>query len=397
MSTPSPQGFPRELLEQPIEARRRYFETKVVAHQRLKEVYEALLHAIRYPAGTSLILVFGPTGVGKTTLLQRIVKQLIEDAAIDPLTSPGHIPVVAMEAASPDSGNFSWKDYFTRALIALDEPILADKVTYDVRGIHRDEHGQLIIERRLTITDLRRVLEQCLFQRRPRAFIIDEAQHFKKMASGRRLLDQMDTLKSLANMTSTVHVLVGTYDLLGLMGLSAQLSRRSTEIHFPRYYADNPEDVKEFKKLLRTLQRHLPLAEEPDLESHYEYFYERSLGCTGMLKTLLNKALGAALEQQERTLTPQHWEQHAESPQKLKHMLHEIREGEEVLKEDATHVQDLRELLGLSDLSLKSDSQPKAATPLQVRPANPPKAKGRRVGQRTAKRDPVGKEEIRAG
>jgi archaellum biogenesis ATPase FlaH len=397
MSTPSPQGFPRELLEQSIDARRLYFETKVVAHQLLKEAYDALLHAIRYPAGTSLILVFGPTGVGKTTLLQRIVKQLIEDAAADPLTSPGHIPVVAMEAASPDSGNFSWKDYFTRALIALDEPILADKVTYDVRGIHRDEQGQLIIERRLTITDLRQVLEKCLSQRRPRAFIIDEAQHFKKMTSGRRLLDQMDTLKSLANMTSTVHVLIGTYDLLGLMGLSAQLSRRSTEIHFPRYHADKPEDVKEFKKLLRTLQRHLPLVEEPDLESHYEYFYERCLGCTGMLKTLLNKALGAALEQQERTLTPQRWERHAEPPQKLKQMLHEIREGEEVLKEDATHVQDLRKLLGLGGLSLGSEPPQKTTTPLPVRSANPPKASRRRVGQRSAKRDPVGKEEIRAG
>ena len=58
------------------------------------------------------------------------------------------------------------------------------------------------------------------------------------MTSGRRLLDQMDNLKSLANMTNTVHVLIGTYDLLGLMNSSAQLSRRSIEIHFPRYHAE---------------------------------------------------------------------------------------------------------------------------------------------------------------
>src|SRR5258708_38821519 len=48
-----------------------------------------------------------------------------------------------------------------------------------------------------------------LLYRQPRAFIVDEAQHFRKMASGRRLLDQMDNLKSLAGMTNTVHVLVG--------------------------------------------------------------------------------------------------------------------------------------------------------------------------------------------
>ena len=131
-------GFPRSLLQQSIAARRRYFETKVVAHQRLKDVYEALLHAIRYPAGTSLIFVAGPTGVGKTTLIGRIVQQVIEDAKNDPMTTFGHIPVIAMETPSPDSGNFSWKDYITRALIALDEPMMASKITSNIRGIHRD-------------------------------------------------------------------------------------------------------------------------------------------------------------------------------------------------------------------------------------------------------------------
>src|SRR5436305_12161248 len=48
--TPSPAGFPRALLEQPVAARLRYFETKVVAHQQLKQVHADLLHAIRHPA-----------------------------------------------------------------------------------------------------------------------------------------------------------------------------------------------------------------------------------------------------------------------------------------------------------------------------------------------------------
>ena len=59
---------------------------------------------------------------------------------------------------------------------------------------------------------------------------MDEAQHLKKFASGRRLLDQMDILKSLASLTDTIHVLIGTYELLGLADLSAQLNRRSREI-----------------------------------------------------------------------------------------------------------------------------------------------------------------------
>lgn len=386
-TAPSPvQGFPPELLTQSQAARLGYFETKVVAHQRLKEVHAALLHAIRHPAGASLILIFGPTGVGKTTLRQRIERQVLEDAQTSPLLRPGHIPVVAMEAASPDSGSFHWKDYYTRALLALDEPFIADKITYDVRDMHRDEQGRLVIERNLTIPDLRRALEKTLVYRQPRAFIVDEAQHFRKMASGRRLLDQMDNLKSLAGMTNTVHVLVGTYELLGLTNLSAQLSRRSLEIHFPRYQADKSEDLKEFKKLLRTLQKHLPLAEEPDLESHYDYFYEHCLGCTGMLKTWLNRTLAAALEQQASTLTAKLWEQHAEPRRKLMQMIREICEGEQSLQEGETLHQELRTLLKL-DLNSSTGSNtgalPVASSSNQYAP----------VGQRAPQRDPVGREE----
>ena len=395
MSDQSPQGFPRALLQQPIEVRRHYFETKVVAHHHLKQVYEALLHAVRYPAGTALIWVVGPTGVGKTTLLQRLVKQLIEDAALDPAATPGHIPAMLMEAASPDTGNFSWKDYFTRALIAADEPMMDNKIIYDVRGMHRDEQGQLVIERTVAALDLRRILEQCFHHRPPRAFIVDEAQHLKKMTSGRRFLDQMETLKSLANMSSTVHVLVGTYDLLGLMNLNAQLARRSDEIHFPRYHLDQPEDLKEFKKLLRTFQRHLPLAKEPDLESHYLYFYERSLGGTGMLKTLLNNALGAALEQQQQTLVPKLWEPVAEPPHKLKEMLHEIRQDEKKLheQESESHLNALREMLGLEGTSPKGELRAQDA-PSSPTLADSAKRRGRRLGQRGPKRERVGKEPL---
>jgi DNA polymerase III delta prime subunit len=344
-------------------------------------VHAALLHAIRHPAGASLILVCGPTGVGKTTLRHRIAEQLLEDGTASPTSHPGHIPVVAMEAASPDSGSFHWKDYYTRALLALDEPFIADKITYDVRDMHRDEQGRLVIERNLTIPDLRRALEKTLLYRQPRAFIVDEAQHLRKMTSGRRLLDQMDNLKSLSGMTDTLHVLVGTYELLGLMDLSAQLARRSREIHFPRYHADKPEDLKEFSKLLRTLQKHLPLAEEPDLESHADYFYEHCLGCTGMLKTWLNRTLAAALEQEARTLTAKHWKQYAQPRRKLVQMVREINEGEQLLQEDDTLRLELRTLLKLESSEVKGRSTEVA-----------PKKQSTPVGQRAPQRDQVGGE-----
>ena len=65
---PADEGLPRELLSQPPEARLAYFAAKVVAHPRLAEAHRAVRDALRQPTGASMILVYGPTGVGKTTL-----------------------------------------------------------------------------------------------------------------------------------------------------------------------------------------------------------------------------------------------------------------------------------------------------------------------------------------
>ena len=210
----------------------------------------------------------------------------------------------------------------------------------------------------------------------------------------------MDNLKSLANMTNTVHVLIGTYDLLGLLNLSAQLSRRSIEIHFPRYRAELTSDLAEFQKLLRTLQRHLPFPKEPDLEGRYEYFYERSLGCTGMLKAWLNRALAAALEHNEPTLTQKRCEQHAEPPQKLKHMIREIREGEQSFQDNEADTRELRAFLKLgSDLTATGDTSlgTEQAAPAPSLQKQLRKRRGNGVGKRAPTRDPVGGGDQRAG
>ena len=389
-------GFPRELLSQPIEARLAYFESKIVAHPRLKEVHNALVRAIRQPAGASLILVFGPTGVGKTTLRLRVEKQLIEEALSDLEEDRGRIPVVGMEAVAPESGNFNWKDYYTRALLALDEPLVERKIDYGVPGVFRDSTGRLVVGHTVVASKLRRALEQCLRHRRLTAFIIDEAQHLRKMASGRRLLDQMDTLKSLAGMTGTIHVLIGTYELLNLTNLSAQLSRRSIEICFPRYHPDREDDIRAFKSVLLTFQRHLPLDQEPDLVGRYEYFYEHSVGCVGVLKNWLNRALTAALEDGQPTLSHKCLEEHAEPTRKLLRMAREIREGEETLTEKTKERTELRMFLGIHTRPIEGSTGEEKSGAKQGQTKRGSQRRRARVGQRKPTRDPVGVE-ARAG
>lgn len=371
--------FPASLLEQAPSVRLNYFVDKLVAHPRLSAAFQALQQAIHHPTCTSLIFVFGPTGVGKTTLRRRIEKLLIETALPSLDDNPAHVPVVGLEALAPDSGNFSWKDFYTRALLACDEPLVDRKIDYGFRGMHRDQQGHLFIREDASTAKLRRAWEQCLHHRHPIAVIIDEAQHLQKVTSGRRLLDQMDVLKSLASLTNTIHVLIGTYELLNLLKLSAQLSRRSVEIHFPRYLSGQEPDTRAFANVLWTFQRHLPLPQEPNLISRYDYFYERSAGCVGLLKDWLNRALGAALKDDQPTLPDTYLERFVLPFSQLKRIALDIKAGEETLR-DTPHLQaELRTLLGI----LPPPSQNEPSPPAKSGPNKPP-------FQRNPVRDPIG-------
>lgn len=399
------EGFPPELLSEPASARLAYFAGKVVAHPRLKEAHGALMGALRRPGDASLILVFGPTGVGKTTLRLRVERQLTLEALPELERNPGRLPVVALEAVASEAGQFNWKDYYLRALAALEEPMARHKIDLDQRSdgrcplapSRRDRVGQPETWR-AAAPALRRALEQALLARRPSAFILDEAQHLGKMASGRRLLDQMDALKSLSAMTGTVHVLIGTYELLRLADLSAQLSRRSTEIHFGRYRAESAEDLRAFKSVLLTFQRHLPLAAKPDLLGHYEYLYERSVGCVGVLKSWLNRALAAVLEEGGDSLSESHLAGQAEPTRKLLSLAREIKEGEEALAGRDRQGDELGMLLGMSPKLTPAAGERSSPPSVDALEAGQQQLLGdgssrrrvARVGQRRPVRDPVG-------
>ncbi len=385
MSTSKP--FPSTLLSQPIEARWAYFQNKVVAHPRLQEAHDTLRQTIRYASQGSIILLYGPTGVGKTTLRHGIVKSLLIEAQPQMERDPGYIPVAWIEAASTDSRKFDWIDYYTRALLALNEPLVDRKVLYDdrleygVEGIHRDGKGRLMIQTRITQRKVRRALENALRYRRPLAFIVDEAAHLQKISGGRTLRDQMDTLKSLAECTQTVHVMIGTYDLLNLTNLSAQLSRRCRHLHFPRYRLEVAEDITIFKSILQTFQHHLPLPQEPQLVSRWDYFYQYSLGCIGILKGWLGHALAEALEQDQETLTEACLSRHELPADQLLSIWREIQEGEQRLTHLERERTKLRTFLGLG-----SETVPPAPTTDSTQPSQ----KQAKRGRRQAARDPIG-------
>lgn len=372
--------FPLELLNCAVNERLAYFESFTVAHPKLREVYEVLMRTISEPAGASFIFVYGASGVGKTTLRKRVEQKLIHKALPQLEVDRGRIPVVGIEAVAPESRNFNWKDYYTRALIALEEPLIEYKFDYGVRGIYRDALGHLVVESKVVAPALRRALESTLRHRQPDVFFVDEGQHLAKMASGYKLQDQLDCLKSLANMTGTLHCLLGTYELLTFRNLSGQLSRRSVDIHFPRYRIDDSDDIQAFKSVLLTFQCQMPLEETPNLVPHWEYCYERTLGCIGILKNWLTRALKDALDEDATSVTLKHLERRAWSVAQCQRMLKEIQEGERQLTETEADIQNLRSALGMEKNNPTSNDDISKSS----------STKGRKVGQRKPKRDSIG-------
>lgn len=386
------QSFPRELFDQTKEARLGYFKAYTVAHPLLDQADKAVWNALREPAGALLVFVFGPTGIGKTTLLAHIEKRLVEAALLRMQEDQNHVPVLRLDAVAPAMTQFRWADYYDRGLTALHEPLIDYKVDYHARPpIWSEKRNMFVSPRtrsRANVDELRRAFELALKYRSPRAVLLDEAQHLATMARGSQLRVQLDHLKSLAVMSQTVHVLAGTYDLLVLRNLNAQLGRRSIDVHFPRYNATKKDELQAFQQVLLTFQRHLPLSEPPDLVHQWKYCYARTIGSIGILKDWLTKALDEALETGAKTITPAILEHHALDPARCDQMITDIEEGEQLLTHDPAADERLLTRLGLS--SRRTGTKKKQ----EEGEGNAPKeASGSQhnahIGQRSPNRDPV--------
>jgi AAA domain len=209
---------------------------------------------------------------------------------------------------------------------------------------------------------LRQSFETTVKRRRPVAIFIDEAQHLDKVSSERQRQNQVDCIKSLADDTGTIFVLIGTYELLPLRDLSAQLIGRSLDIHFPRYRTEARE-LAQFKNILRTFQDALPFIEETDiLLNHWEYCYERSIGCVGNLRLMLVRAVHAALWSDAKKLSWNHLKTHGFREAESYEMMLEAYEGESKLASNPDQRAKLRKMLGLAP-HIKSKTVPQPDAP----------------------------------
>ena len=361
------------------------FRNCTVVHPHLKKAYEEFRDAVNNPGGASIIFLFGPTGVGKTTLLRQIMKVMVSEKTARLERDPNYLPVATTEARAPESGSFDWKVYYQSVLTSLTKLPASDYPIPSRSKLKKSKSYQRNIgSKNSHLSTLR---EQVIVNMRHRelvVFLTDEAQRFSKLASSSRQQVQMDALQSMASMTNTLHGLFGTYELLEFRNLSGQLSRRSIDIHFPRYQANCSEDLIEFQRVLKSFGEKMTLEKAPELEIHWEYFYERSIGCVGILKDWLTQAYRKALHEEASTLSEHHWQPYAPSIAQCLQIAAEAIEGEKAFEFESPKVSLLRQKLGLSRAS-SSTINPGTSSGA----ASSKKTKGR-PGVRQPNRDVIG-------
>lgn len=177
------------LSTEPSSALIQSFKDFAVAHPLLVEVKDRLWEAILESSPNSLLIVSGPTGVGKTMLLTRICQLLTAEMLPELEADPGRLPVVMVEATPPESRSFSWRGHFKRLLLGMNEPLVDFKRRLNPAAPVPPVVPPFPNDRGMT-ADYHYAVEQALRYRRPRAVLIDEAQHLFSPASGRKLEDQ---------------------------------------------------------------------------------------------------------------------------------------------------------------------------------------------------------------
>jgi hypothetical protein len=375
------------------------FKAVMVKHARLSEIDADLSLAIEEHADSTHVLLCGPGGVGKSTVLKGVTERFTREEPNRTI-----VPIVLLEPIPSDSGPYVRLDYYRQVVAALKGHILVKEIYVNVAHLMTTPKSARVRADSTEWLDMREAAEQALIRAHVKAVLLDEG-HRLMQGGGRYTTDeQLEWLKSLTNRTNVLHVLAGPYELFRFRNTRGQLARRGRDLHFARYHVERADERKEFVAAVKYLLERVPL--EVDLNAllrRWRWFAEGSVGCIGNLKTWLVDAVAATLAQGGTRLTEAVLTRTMPHPAKRVSLELDAREGEhQVETVTLDSVKQLQVLLGKPGIAgngkattgLPHHAQTEQAVgsvPASTSlPQVAPKPSKARVGERRPKRDPVG-------
>lgn len=365
----------------------RQFQRYRLVHSKLNWALDQARMAIDYEDEPTVILLYGPSGAGKTTLIEHLMALLMEEHAEEMANNPGHIPVTYVRTMSPSKREFNWKYFYYLANQSLNDPFAFRKKLY--RLGNKASGNPLLTGLSNDVTEIQYVdsLLSNIKNRGLRVMFIDEAQHLAEGASWQSENKQVNHVKTFTDYANSIIFLCGTYDLLPFRTLNGQLSRRIIEIHLPRYRFNETKDRKCFERILEEFQNAMPFDKKPDLVSHSEFLYMHSVGCVGVLKKWLNRAVIFAVSKNHPTITLTHLNLTLKDVAACEKMSEDIQKGEMKLAESSKSTARLRFLLGMDE------PESEASLPTALGQKGKPKKRKSPVGRRNPVRDKIGKQD----
>lgn len=300
------------------------YKKLAVQHDLQKQALDQIQFLTLYCSSIDFVVLAGPTGVGKTHLLRRLVLAIWQAFAELVRSEPSCVPVLFTTAVAHGARSFDFKRLYRDGLLGLRDVFVDRRAA----PVSRKACCSLIDRTATTISDMRTALERELKERKTKVWIIDEAQHILLGGKSGSVVDQFEVLKSIAQTAGVKLILCGTYRLPDLLRISGQVMRRSSTVQYNRYRAHRKEDLIQLGNVALSLMSALPVDEYPNAAQNIQFLHAGSLGCVGVLKDWIARAWASAHFEGRRTITLEDLERTKIDNEALELMADEIAWGD---------------------------------------------------------------------
>jgi hypothetical protein len=371
-----------------LQSRLTAFQQYKIKHASLEKMDDLLMNAIDEHTSYGILALYGPSGVGKSTVMKRIAQRCREE---EPDSSV--VPVVVVQASPEDVGSAARLDFYRQVLqqlrghVAVRDRILNLPLA-SVRAKKSTDPAEWL--------EMRDAVSYALDLLKVKAVCIDEVQHLMQADAAQKPSIQLDWLKSLTNRSNLLYVLVGNFSLYDFCHLNGQLARRVREEQFCRYHLESQADAVEFTSALKVLLEQVPLQVNiPEMLTHWKWFGEWSIGCIGILSDWVVETAATLCRAGETVLTLEALAKHALKPAQRLKLETEARTGEFKIEEAKQESErELQRLLGRpSTVPMSSSPHPPLSTSATTSP-RPSKSHASSRIERASYRDLVGEQVV---